>query len=53
MLNNSTPNCEILFRWDTRDCITLDKVPYIGSFSNAMENIYIGTGFKKWGYDHF
>ena len=43
------PNCEILFRWDTRDCITLDKVPYIGPFSNAMENIYIGTGFKKWG----
>ena len=43
------PNCEILFRWDTRDCITLDKVPYIGPFSNALENIYIGTGFKKWG----
>ena len=43
------PSCEILFRWDTRDCISLDKVPYIGPFSNTMENIYIGTGFKKWG----
>ena len=43
------PNCEILFRWDTRDCITLDKVPYIGRFSNVMDNIYVGTGFNKWG----
>lgn len=43
------PSSEILFRWNTRDCISLDKVPYIGPFSNTMENIYIGTGFKKWG----
>lgn len=43
------PNCEVLFKWNTRDCISLDKIPYIGRFSNIMENIYIGTGFKKWG----
>lgn len=43
------PNCEILFRWDTRDCITLDKIPYIGSFSNTIDNLYVGTGFNKWG----
>ena len=43
------PNCEILFRWDTRDCITLDKIPYIGPFSSTMDNFYIGTGFNKWG----
>ena len=43
------PDCEILFRWDTMDCITLDKIPYIGKFSNTMENIYVGTGFNKWG----
>lgn len=43
------PNCEILFRWDTRDCITLDKIPYIGAFSSTMDNFYIGTGFNKWG----
>lgn len=43
------PHCEILFRWDTRDCITLDKIPYIGHFSNIMDNIYVGTGFNKWG----
>lgn len=43
------PNSQILYRWNTRDCITLDKVPYIGPFSNLMPNIFIGTGFNKWG----
>lgn len=43
------PNCEILFRWDTRDCITLDKIPYIGQFSHLINNLYVGTGFNKWG----
>lgn len=43
------PDCRVLFKWDTRDCISLDKIPYIGEFSNLMKNIYVGTGFKKWG----
>ena len=43
------PNCEILFRWNTRDCISLDKIPYIGSYSSMMPHMYVGTGFKKWG----
>ena len=42
-------NCEILFRWNTRDCITLDKIPYIGLFSNSIDNLYVATGFNKWG----
>lgn len=43
------PDCKILFRWNTRDCISLDKIPYIGEFSNLMPNLYVGTGFNKWG----
>lgn len=43
------PDCEILYKWNTRDCITLDKIPYIGSFSKLMPNLFIGTGFNKWG----
>lgn len=43
------PDCKILFEWNTRDCISLDKIPYIGEFSNFMKNVYVGTGFKKWG----
>lgn len=43
------PDCKILFKWNTRDCISLDKIPYIGEFSNIMPNMYVGTGFNKWG----
>ena len=34
---------------NTRDCISLDKIPYIGEFSNTLPNMYVGTGFNKWG----
>lgn len=43
------PNSEILFKWNTEDCIGLDKIAYIGDYSNIMPHVYIGTGFKKWG----
>ncbi len=43
------PNCEIKYKWCTEDCISLDKIPYIGEFSNLMPNVYVGTGYKKWG----
>ena len=43
------PDCEVLFRWNTRDCISLDKLPYIGTFAPNMPNVFVGTGFKKWG----
>ena len=43
------PNCEILYKWNTHDCITMDKVPYIGEFSNLMPNLFVATGFNKWG----
>ncbi len=35
--------------WNTEDCITLDKIPYIGKYSNTWENAYVATGFNKWG----
>ena len=43
------PDCEVLFKWNTRDCVSLDKLPYIGLFSPNMPNVFVGTGFKKWG----
>lgn len=43
------PDCKVLYKWNTEDCITLDKIPYIGDFSYFMPNMYIGTGFNKWG----
>lgn len=43
------PDCKVLFRWNAEDCISLDKIPYIGEFSKLMPNVYVGTGYKKWG----
>lgn len=43
------PDCEVLYKWNTEDCIPLDKIPYIGSYSLTMPNVFVGTGFKKWG----
>ncbi len=40
---------EIISKWSTQDCISLDKLPYIGNFSKILPNIYVATGFKKWG----
>ncbi len=46
---NMYKDAKMLYKWNTQDSITLDKIPYIGEFSKIMKNIYIGTGYKKWG----
>lgn len=36
-------------RWSAQDCITLDNIPYIGHFSKKNPDIFVATGFGKWG----
>lgn len=43
------PDAKKLEYWTAEDCISLDKIPYIGEFSNVMDNVYVATGFNKWG----
>lgn len=43
------PDAKVKFMWQSEDCITLDKIPYIGEFSEFMPNAFVATGFKKWG----
>jgi len=40
---------EILYRWSSQDLTTLDDVPYIGPIVQGKPNIFVATGFKKWG----
>jgi glycine/D-amino acid oxidase-like deaminating enzyme/nitrite reductase/ring-hydroxylating ferredoxin subunit len=40
---------EIPYRWSAQDLITLDKVPYIGRLSADESNIFVATGYRKWG----
>lgn len=43
------PEAEVLYKWSAEDCISLDKIPYIGELSTIKQNMYIATGFNKWG----
>lgn len=43
------PNARIKYRWATQDCMSLDGIPYIGQYSRNTPNLYVATGFNKWG----
>lgn len=43
------PQAKICSRWATQDCVTLDSVPYIGQYSKGTPNLFVATGFNKWG----
>ena len=43
------PDAEIVSRWATQDCMSLDGLPYIGQYSASTPNLYVATGFNKWG----
>ncbi|MDF2845965.1 MAG: hypothetical protein K0R00_4391 [Herbinix sp.] len=43
------PNSNIKYTWSNQDCMTPDSIPYIGRYSVNTPNIYVATGFNKWG----
>ena len=43
------PHAAEKYHWAAQDCMTLDKVPYIGRHRAGSENLYVATGFNKWG----
>lgn len=36
-------------RWATQDCMTLDGACYIGKYAKSTPDMYVATGFNKWG----
>ncbi len=40
---------EELYRWSAQDYTTLDNIPYVGRLTSNTPNIYVATGFRKWG----
>lgn len=40
---------DIPYRWSAQDCMTLDGVPYVGRYKADTPNLYVATGFEKWG----
>ena len=43
------PQAQVKYRWAAQDCMSLDSVPYIGQYSPSLPNIYVASGFNKWG----
>lgn len=47
--NKNYKSAKLIFSWATQDCKTLDNMAYIGQYSKSTPNIYVATGFNKWG----
>ena len=43
------PKAKEKYHWSAQDCMTIDGIPYIGVYSDSTPNIYVATGFNKWG----
>ena len=43
------PEAKLKYMWATQDTMSLDSIPYIGNYSKNTPNMYVATGFNKWG----
>lgn len=43
------PQSQVAACWSAQDCITADRVPFIGQYSSDRPDWYLATGFQKWG----
>lgn len=43
------PQARERFHWATQDCMSLDGIPYIGQYSRVTPDLYVASGFNKWG----
>ena len=49
LVGHAYPRATEKYHWATQDCMTLDKVPYIGRHRTGSRDLYVATGFNKWG----
>lgn len=40
---------DIPYHWSTQDYTTADEIPYAGQLVSNISNVYVATGFGKWG----
>lgn len=43
------PKSNEAFHWAAQDCMSLDSIPYIGQYSKKTPDLFVATGFNKWG----
>src|SRR5699024_5798795 len=35
--------------WSAQDYTTIDKIPYVGPITKEKDNVFVATGYRKWG----
>ncbi len=43
------PEAREKYFWAAQDCMTLNGIPYIGQYSKTTPDLFVATGFNKWG----
>lgn len=43
------PDSREVCRFAAQDCMPLDLIPYIGHYSRSTPDLFVATGFHKWG----
>jgi glycine/D-amino acid oxidase-like deaminating enzyme len=43
------PKAQEVCHFATQDCKTLDDIAYIGQYSKKTSDLYVATGYNKWG----
>lgn len=43
------PHSREVVHWSAQDCMSHDRLPFIGSYSMFRPYWYVATGFQKWG----
>lgn len=40
---------EVPYRWSAHDYTVMSEIPYIGPITSNKHNVFVATGFQKWG----
>lgn len=48
-LHQHFPKARAYCGWSAQDCITIDEMPYVGALYKENPNVYVATGYAKWG----
>ncbi|MGI6239540.1 MAG: FAD-dependent oxidoreductase [Christensenellales bacterium] len=43
------PGAQAAATWSAQDCVTQDRLPLIGRYAGRTDELYVLTGFAKWG----
>ncbi|MGI5899625.1 MAG: FAD-dependent oxidoreductase [Christensenellales bacterium] len=49
MARAAYPGAKESHAWAAQDCMSLDSIPYIGRHSRSSRELFVITGFNKWG----